>query len=385
MIFIPLGQGNPYIPQKKCVDPLSAVAVGGSILGGLSSLWSSSEQSANQKELARLQHEYNKKEMAYSQQLNKEYQSFLNNTMYGAQVSGMKGAGLNPAGANTNVGAMQGSNGLHTGSSAPTAPIPDIAGGIAAGANAGAAIAQTKATLDQTKANVDLTKAQAAKTRSETKGQENQNQAFWDRFSNEMDNLKAIADELRSRSGLNTKKQAEVDKNIELMDESKTKIQAEVDNIKQSTDESKARMNFTNKQAAGYDRFLMAQIKQMLAHAGLLNGQNAREGQMLLFNMGNAAAMADYYDNNSRIFRIQAQWNEFLMNQDKRWNEFNQWLNAGTQVLDCLGRNFNAVATGISSFVPFTSHTSSFGYTPFGKFQTETYNSRGPFRSGYGF
>lgn len=102
----------------------------------------------------RLQDRITKGQMAYSQQLNKQYQEWLNNTQYGAQVRGMLGAGLSPAGSNTSVGAMQGSSGPSAGGSGPSGHAAQL------GQMTDLALIQSQ---------IDLNQSQAEKNRSDAK------------------------------------------------------------------------------------------------------------------------------------------------------------------------------------------------------------------------
>lgn len=356
----------PLIKQ----DPFSVAAAGASGLLGLASgALSAHQQQVNTRENMLLQHALNKNEMNHSMQLQRSQQEWLMNNQYQKTVAGMKNAGLNPATANGTTPAVPSAGSPSSGGSGPAAGMPDF--GLQNSI-------QAYLTAENTKAQTNLLDKEAKKVESETVGQNNVNKTFMENFQNTMD-------EIKSRIGVNQKRQAELDQNISYMQKSMDQIQASIDEIRQNINESKARENFVSKQADGYNRFLNAQIYNLMAHSNLLIGQNAREGQMLLFNMGNSAAMADFYDNNSRLIQLQTNWNNFLMKQDMRWNEFNKWLYAGTTVLNCLGDNFYKVATGSSSFVPFQSRSITTGNFGGQSFSHQTINQRGPLLSGYSF
>jgi len=100
---IPLGVSCYGTPFKR--DPFS----------GLFSFIDSRIKRGENERAMKMQHKFNMEEMDHSQMLNKDYQNFLYNTQYGAAVQGMRGAGINPAGASTSIAGMSGGNGLSIG------------------------------------------------------------------------------------------------------------------------------------------------------------------------------------------------------------------------------------------------------------------------------
>lgn len=128
----------------------SASAGVNSLLGLAGAAYGNSQTRKNM----RLQDRLTKGQMAYSQQLNKQYQEWLNNTQYGAQVRGMLGSGLSPAGSNTSIGAMQGSSGPSAGGSGPSGHAAQLG---------------QMADLALTQSQIDLNQSQAEKNRSDAK------------------------------------------------------------------------------------------------------------------------------------------------------------------------------------------------------------------------
>lgn len=100
------------------VGPVAGAAAGG-LVGLLGSIFGAESENTSTRENMMLQSQLNKGEMKYSQGLNKDYQNFLWQNQYGAQVSGMKNAGLNPASANTSIAGASTGNAMATGPVGP--------------------------------------------------------------------------------------------------------------------------------------------------------------------------------------------------------------------------------------------------------------------------
>lgn len=347
----------------------TAVGAGVGALTGLAgSLFSNKKEQQNTRDNLLLQSKLNKEEMAYSQSLNRQYQDYLNQTQYGAQVAGMRNAGLNPAGASTSIAGMQGSNGLATGPSGPAGAKMDLSGALSSGASAGADIGRN---IEMQDAQLELIRSEAKKNNSEAAGQDITNSQLADTILGTLDKMKSEAEKNRASAGLDNKRVDEIDQNIEVMKTSIDHMKQDIEFLKSSGREREAQANLHGKVAKNYDRFVGSQIELNIANAGLARGRNAREGQMLLFDMSSSAAMADYYDGmtynnrlNARMIQIQNQWNEFLMNQDMKWSDRMKWLHLGTSVVNCVGDNFYKVATGVSSFLPLQSRSFESGTSP---------------------
>lgn len=125
--------GVPYGVPFKC-EPFSlgalATAAAPSVVSGIANvfggLFGSNKQGQETRENMRLQHKLNKEEMAYSSGLQRSQQEWLMNTQYGKTVAGMKNAGLNPAMANGTTPATPAAGSPSSGSSGPSAGMPDF-------------------------------------------------------------------------------------------------------------------------------------------------------------------------------------------------------------------------------------------------------------------
>ena len=119
----PLGSGNPYAPNAPCIWPAIIGAVGGIASAAIGSAM----QSGFTKEQQRLQSKLNREEQAYSMSLQRGQQEWLMNRQYGAAVSGMKNAGLNPAmEGGGSVGAAPAAGHPSSGASGPSAGMPNV-------------------------------------------------------------------------------------------------------------------------------------------------------------------------------------------------------------------------------------------------------------------
>ena len=136
MKFETLGDGVPNVPRVKRIWGFL-----GGVAGGLLSLLGQNRQSGFTKEQQRLQSKLNREEMTYSSSLQRGQQDYMMNTMYGKTASGMKNAGLNPAGDAGGVAGMS-TPGVNpsSGASGPSAGMPDVAGSAASLANVAADI-----------------------------------------------------------------------------------------------------------------------------------------------------------------------------------------------------------------------------------------------------
>lgn len=143
---------NPYAPQKKRFWGFL-----GGLVGGMMGLAGNAQQSVYTKEQQRLQSKLNREEQVHSMALQREQQDYLQNTMYGKSMSGMKNAGMNPATAN--------------GTSPGTPPVGTPTSGSSGPAFHGESIANAAAQGASLAADIDLKKSQAANLDAQTDDQ----------------------------------------------------------------------------------------------------------------------------------------------------------------------------------------------------------------------
>ena len=121
-IVRPLGSGCPYAPSEKRIYGALIGALGGIASAAIGS----GMQAGFTKEQQRLQSKLNREEQVHSMALQREQQDYLQNTMYGKSVSGMKNAGFNPATANGVSPAVPSGGSPSSGASGPAAGMPNI-------------------------------------------------------------------------------------------------------------------------------------------------------------------------------------------------------------------------------------------------------------------
>lgn len=115
-------------------------------LGGIAgSYFSSQMQKNNTMAQQRLQSKLNREEMSYSNDLQRNQQEWLMNAQYGKTVQGMKNAGLNPATANGTTPSVPSASTPHSGSSGPSASMPNIVGSASEAALLGSQIENIQA------------------------------------------------------------------------------------------------------------------------------------------------------------------------------------------------------------------------------------------------
>lgn len=118
----PLG----VLPRKMLNASVPWDPIIGAVGGLFKGIVGSSMQNEYTKEQMRLQSKLNRQESAYNMGLQQANQEWLMNRQYGAEVSGMKNAGLNPATANGTAPATPALARPSSGGSGPSAGMPDI-------------------------------------------------------------------------------------------------------------------------------------------------------------------------------------------------------------------------------------------------------------------
>lgn len=212
----------------------TAIGAGaGALIGGIGSIFGTSNSNKNTRKNMRYQTDLNKEQMAYNDNLNRQYQEFLWQRQMQAQVSGMKNAGINPSQVNPSLSGATASNAVHSGATGPSAPVPDIVGGMSAGASA-------MLDLEQKRANIDLTKAQARQANSTATGQDIENSAtFVDLrrrgYEASIAENVARAEQEHTQASLNTQKVAESCKYVEKLAHEIDATDAERDYMVQRT------------------------------------------------------------------------------------------------------------------------------------------------------
>ena len=266
----PLGvsvQGTPF----KMFDPL------GALVGFVGNIFGAEHQSGLTQEQQRLQSNLNKSEMAYSQQLNKEYQEYLNNTQYGAQMRGLRNSGINPAGVSASVGAMQASNGIHTGSSGPSASQSNMGSTLLQGLSMQSQIKNTEANTSLLDAEADKAFAEAEKLRAETPGAHATSGMLQQAYERNAENLQLDIDIKEGQKQLldseNKKMLADVDEvrsRISNIDEdTKRKI------ISNAFAEERERLDNSSLKAQIFNYYASGQAGQLSAAAAMKQANSA--------------------------------------------------------------------------------------------------------------
>lgn len=203
---VPLGLcANPYVPQKKFFWG----SLIGSVVSGLFGLGGNAQQSVYTKEQQRLQSKLNREEQSHSMALQKGQQEWLNNTQYGAAVSGMKNAGLNPAMAGGgSVGAMSGGSAGHpsSGAAGPAAHGEGLGSAVAQGAAVGNEIQLSQKRLEnETKvanAQANALNAQATKDSKTSQLTQLDIDSYQDRLNAELEERRSRSENYRKQSAL---------------------------------------------------------------------------------------------------------------------------------------------------------------------------------------
>lgn len=151
---IPLGVPNLGTPFKCSAVGAALITAGAGLLGGF---LGNSQQAGFTKEQQKLQSRLNREEMSHSMALQKNQQEWLMNRQYGANVSGMKNAGLNPATANGTTPATPSAGSPSSGAAGPAFHGESLANAAAQGASLAA--------------DIDLKKSQAANLDAQTDDQ----------------------------------------------------------------------------------------------------------------------------------------------------------------------------------------------------------------------
>lgn len=286
-----LGLGLSQFGSPRLFMPVpAAIAALASAAGSAASSIGSTMLNAHYgRESQLLAHKYNLQEMDYSQKLNREYQQWLNSTQYGAQVSGMRNAGLNPAGSNTSIGAMSGNSSLHSGGTgipSLNAQLPNLGDAILQGLNAQADLDLKEAQKENTLADKELKEAQAADTNQSAALKEFQNSPEYRKATITGMNASildtyASASQKESQVKVNNqtivesaKRCEEIVSRIGVNEETKKKIiadtaetQAKIASIFQGIRESKSRVIFNyaaaeNQRASARNQRSLAQLNE---------------------------------------------------------------------------------------------------------------------------
>lgn len=142
---IPLGVPNLGTPFKCSAVGAALITAGAGLLGGF---LGNSQQAGFTKEQQKLQSRLNREEMSHSMALQKNQQEWLMNRQYGANVSGMKNAGLNPATANGTTPSVPSGGTPSTGSVGPAFHGENLGAAAMQGAMTGLQIEGARADIE---------------------------------------------------------------------------------------------------------------------------------------------------------------------------------------------------------------------------------------------
>lgn len=262
---------NPYAPQKKLIWGALAGA-GASLLGGL---LGGAQQHIYTKEQQRLQSQLNREEQEHSMALQQQNQEWLMNRQYGASVSGMKNAGLNPATANGTAPATPALGHPSSGSSGPAASMPnfDLAGAIKEGE-------LMQAQIDNINADTQNKKSQSSNFDADTRLKEIQ--ARPDFVKAGLDKLSGEAQLAWCQSDLTAKQSVKymaevqkIGKDMQLTDAQINNLQSQTAKAYQDIQESISRISLNK--AEQYFKITGASLNKALAVQAHANAAEANE------------------------------------------------------------------------------------------------------------
>lgn len=281
LIFNDIGNGLcPYAPHKKPILD-SLIGAGINLIGGFAQ---GAQQHTFTQEQQKLQSRLNKDEMAYSNGLQRAQQEWLMNSQYGAAVSGMKGAGLNPATANGTSLSTPSASSPTTGPSGPSAGMPNI--DLVASMKG---IQDIKNSVKLTDAQTDALDAQADKDRADANLKRKDINSYGDRLAADLANKDA-------QTKLYGEQSNEAKENANYLRQKGGEIQENIKLIQQHVRESKANESFTRAQEREYKRVVDAQVKQAFAAKHWYDTQSSLMVQEALFKWTTMTSEADAQD-----------------------------------------------------------------------------------------
>lgn len=331
---VPLGVPNLGTPFK--CNPLLA-ALGGAAVSGLFSLAGNAQQAGYTKEQQKLQSRLNREEMAHSMALQRGYQEWMNNTQYGASVSGMKNAGLNPAmagGSGSGVGASGSVGKPSSGSSGPAFHGEGLGSAVAQGAGTAAEIAATQKRLDN---ETKVAEAQAAALNAQAEKDSKSGQLMQLDINSYEDRLAADL-ALKGQQTEEAKFHAGLYKQQKESEEQNTKnLQATYDNIKKqgkvldaTVTELNARARQEDAQALYLDMKRVWEKREIQA----LISHYKTEDQTMIFN-----AVVGLYSAQSQaeLNAAVARWQNAQAQLAEDYGDMDHIVRNGTQILTSIG------------------------------------------------
>ena len=327
---------NKVLGSHILCEPITlggaALIAGGTALANW--LFSSSQQSSNVSKSKQL--------MDYQMMKQKEYQNWLNSTLYPQQVASMRQAGLNPA-------MMYGSGGM----SAPTAQAPNGSSNMSApklemldAAQAMSNMELLNAQKENIEADTEQKKANTGKIFAETDLLDKQNLTFLDEWSLKMQKLQADTNRQLAGTVLDT--------------ELANKTKQEISYLATAEDEllSKIGLNFaqtkfTQEQSSNYNNYIQSVIAQNFAQATYMSNEDKRQGQKLMYECFNMSSLTRLNESQSNLLDVNKKLSEWSLKMQKRYGDVQNIVGIATDIVKTAASATSAggmLMMGLSSF-----------------------------------
>lgn len=331
---------SPTKQEGQRFDPLNLIPT---VLGGLMNIGGNSLLSSQQNESS-------KELMDYQMKLQKQYQQWLLMNQYPMQLQAMRNAGMNPAFANgQNLGSL-------------SASTPNASAGLSQAhlfqmqdALLGSQINKTNQEVKNLEQDRQESQARIDNLNAQTDLLDKRNVVFFDQLKVDMENVVSQT----NRYNADTK---QITKSVEKIDAEIDRIKYEEANLLSSVANNLASAELTGQKAKYYEQEIKSVIQNNMAQAALAFGENYRRGEKLMYEIFNLSSLTSYYDNQANLLSANKKMQDFMLEQEKRFN-------TGKQVAEIFGNVTSSVAQVVSSikgfgFAPMTINSVGKGTEP---------------------
>lgn len=320
---------SPTKQEGQRFDPLTLLPT---LLGGFLNIGGNSLLSSQQKSSS-------KDLMDYQLQKQKDYQQWLLMNQYPMQLQAMRNAGMNPAFANgQNLGTLSASS-------------PNASAGLSQAhlfqmqdALLSSQLNKTNAETKNIEQGTKESQARIDNLNAQTDLLDKQNIVFFDQFKVNMENVISQTNRYNADA-------KQISKSVEKMDAEIDRIQYEEANLLSSVANNLASAELTGQKAKYYEQEIKSVIQNNMAQAALAFGENYRRGEKLMYEIFNLSALSSYYDNQANLLDVNKKMQDFMLEQEKRFN-------TGKQVAEIFGNVTSSVAQVVSSI-------KGFGFAPY--------------------